>query len=188
MGGDKVDNKIKTVAFDLGGVLAYQDISLLTEEEKLLLQIYRKPSKVSNRELLEYAKKQMVEIFLKLYHLNDEAIPTLEMLKQEKIKSSIWTNNREEINAWFQNVNLYRYIKREDIINSFYLGCDKPKRDFYIHALWLLKNKPEEVFFLDDSEENILGAKECGILTQKYIENENLRQVVEKKLKGQLWT
>ena len=27
MGGDKVDNKIKTVAFDLGGVLAYQDIT-----------------------------------------------------------------------------------------------------------------------------------------------------------------
>lgn len=182
-----MDKKVKTIAFDLGGVLVYQDLSKLTEEELLLLQTFMNRNQVVDRELLEYAKSKIAEIYLKIHKLNSETIPTLEMLQQDKIKPSIWTNNIKEIDAWFEEVGLYRYIKKENIINSFYLGFDKPNINFYRNALLLLKNKPEDVLFFDDNYANILGARKCGICSREYDMRESLQETVETEIrKGRL--
>lgn len=175
---------IKTVAFDLGGVLAYQDLSELTEEEILLLKTFMNRNQVVNKEILEYAKSKITQIYLKIHKLNSETIPTLEMLQEEKVNLSIWTNNIKEIDAWFEQINLYRYIKRENIINSFYLGVDKPNIDFYRNALWLLKNNPEDVLFFDDNHANILGAKKCMIQAKEYDIKESLKKTVKKEIRG----
>lgn len=176
-------NKIKTVAFDLGGVLAYQDLSSLTEEELLLFKTYMNRKNIQNRELIEYARKRMPEIYLKIHRLTSDAVPTLEMLKDMKIKISIWTNNIKEIDNWFEEIGLYRYIKREDIINSFYIGSDKPNLEFYRRALELLKSIPQNVLFLDDKSQNIKSAEECGINGRLYETDENLQTVVENAIK-----
>lgn len=182
-----MDKKVKTVAFDLGGVLAYQDLSVLTEEELVLLQTFMNRNKDVNKEHLEYAKSKIAEIYLKIYRLNSETIPTLEMLKQQKIRPSIWTNNIKEIDAWFEEVGLYKYIKREDIINSIYLGVDKPNIGFYRKALWLLKNNPDDVLFLDDNRNNVLNAKKYGIIGKEYNMSESLEKTVETEIrKGRL--
>ena len=178
-----MNKKVKTVAFDLGGVLAYQDLSVLTEEELLLLHTFMNRNKDVNKELLEYAKSIISEIYLKIHRLNCEAISTLDMLQQDKIRPSIWTNNIKEIETWFEEVNLYRYIRRADVINSFYLGVDKPNLDFYRKALWFLKNNPNDVLFLDDSRSNILGAKKCGIMGKEYNMGESLEEIVKLEIR-----
>lgn len=178
-----MDKKVETVAFDLGGVLAYQDLSTLTEEELLLLRTFMNRNKGVNKDLLEYAKSRIAEIYLKIHRLNSQTIPTLEMLQQDKIRSSIWTNNIKEIDAWFEEVGLYRYIRKEDIINSFYLGFDKPNIDFYRNALLLLKNNSGNVLFLDDKEANILGARKLGINAKEYDMNESLVETVKTEIK-----
>lgn len=184
---DFMDKNVKTVAFDLGGVLAYQDLSKLTEEELFLLQTFMNRNQVVNRELLEYAKSKIAEIYLKIHKLNSETIQTLEMLQQDNIRPSIWTNNIKEIDAWFEEIGLYKYIRREDIINSIYLGFDKPNIDFYRNALLLLKNKPRDVLFFDDNHANILGARKCGISSKEYDMTKSLEETVETEIrKGRL--
>lgn len=178
-----MSNKVETVAFDLGGVLAYQDLSLLTDEELLLFKVYMNRNSIADKELVEYAKRKMPEIYLKIHKLSEEALTTLEMLRDSGVRSSIWTNNIGEIDNWLEQVGLYRLIRREDIINSFYIGSDKPSIEFYQKALFLLKNSPQEVLFLDDSLENIIGAKKCGIDGRLYKTSDSLEKIVETGIK-----
>jgi len=173
-----MNNRFNTVAFDLGGVLAYQDLSLLSDEELFLFEIFMKRRNIKDLELLRYANSRILDIYLKIHKLNIEAISTLEMLNDMKIKISIWTNNIKEIENWFEIVNLYRYISRENVINSFYLGVDKPDIEFYKRALHILKNNPNEVLFFDDSSKNIIEAKNIGIFARRYDFSENLRKNV----------
>lgn len=171
-------------AFDLGGVLAYQDFSKLTEEESYLFKAYmnRFNTPISD-ELLHYAKSKMRDIFVKVYVLNPSTIPTLEMLKDDEIKSSIWTNSTDDIEAWFESINLYNYIKRENIVNSYYLSANKPDRRFYEEALKIVGSRPSDVLFFDDSMPNIVVALNLGIRGRVYSMESDLKEVVRKEYK-----
>ncbi len=133
--------------------------------------------------LLEYAKQKISEIYLKIHKLNKEAISTLEMLQQEKVKSAIWTNNIREIDHWFDEINLYRYINRESIVNSYDLGVNKPNMKFYYAALNILKTNPQSILFLDDREENRIGARKCGIISTEYTMEQSLQKTVEREIR-----
>lgn len=175
---------IKTVAFDLGGVLAYQDHSALTEEELFLFKVYmHRNSNNAEKELVEYAKSKIGEIFVKMHKLNINTIQTLEMLKDANIKPSIWTNNIPEINLWFESINLYRYIKEEDVVNSFFLGADKPDLEFYRRALLQIKNNPQDVLFFDDNINNVIAAREVNIIGEEYNMQDNLLERVDTEIK-----
>ncbi len=174
--------EVKMVAFDLGGVLAYQDLSRLTQEELFLLRTYMNRDQISNKELLEYAKEQITEIYLKIHKLNPEAISTLKMLQEYKIRPSIWTNNIKEIVTWFEAIDIYKYVKKEDIVNSIYLGVNKPHLEFYQRALLLLKINPNDILFFDDNHLNIVGARICGINGIEYEMGESLKNKVKKKI------
>lgn len=175
--------KITKVAFDLGGVLAYRDLSVLTEEEKMLLNVYMNRRSINDKELIEYASTKIQEIYLKIHKLTPDAIPTLEMLRSEHLTPSIWTNNIREIDNWFEEIGLYRYIDRKDIINSFYIGCDKPNIEFYKRALEIVKKHNSEVLFIDDSEPNVEGAAICGIPSIVYDDHHSLIKTVEKGIR-----
>lgn len=176
--------EIKTIAFDLGGVLAYQDLTVLTDEEKLLFDIYQKyagKKRVSkdDREFLEYAKSRMLEITLKINKLNSETLAVLERLQSEKIRSSIWTNNTPYLNAWLEEVGILNFISLENVINSYYLGYDKPNRFFYINALEKIQTNASQVLFLDDSPKNLKGARNCGIECIQYNMDMDLKDTMD---------
>lgn len=177
--------KIDTVAFDLGGVLANQDKTKLTDEERYLFDVYMNRFKNPvSEELLRYAKSRMKEIMVKIYFLNKDAIETLEMLKSENINISIWTNSIEEINAWFESIDIYRYLKHEDIVNSYYLNVDKPKEEFYRKALEQIKKTNSQVFFFDDGYQNVIAARRCGINAwQHQMDNSLKKEVMESLLR-----
>ena len=176
--------EIKTVAFDVGGVLAYQNLSALTEEEQILFRIYMNRNHIQDPNLIEYASKRMPDIFLKIYKLSNSAMPTLEALKDMKKRLSIWTNNIGAIDGWFEHIGLYRYVKREDIINSFYIGVDKPNIEFYRIALKHLRSAPQNVLFLDDNSKNIRAAIRCGITGILYhMPPDNLKDIVIPEIK-----
>lgn len=176
-------NKISTVAFDLGGVLAYQDFSLLTEEEKQLFNIYMHRDSIIDMNLVMYAQTRMQEIYLKLHKLKKDSISTLEFLLDRRIRMSIWTNNIPEINAWLEEVGIYRFIDKLYVVNSYYLGTNKPSLDFYRSALKILKNSPTEVLFLDDSLKNVTGALNLGINSMQYEEKDSLLDAVNNAIR-----
>lgn len=171
------------IAFDLGGVLAYRDLSSLTDEERLLLEVYMNRQNETDKELVRYAQSKIQDIYIKIHRLRPEAIETLTMLKSEHLTPSIWTNNIREIDGWFESIGLYKYINRQDIINSFYIGCDKPNIEFYKKALAIVKKHNDEVLFIDDSRININGATASGIPSILYDEQGSLLDTVERGIK-----
>lgn len=130
----------------------------------------------------------MSDIYLKIHKLSKYTIPTLDMLKQERIGVSIWTNNNPYIVPWLHNSGLLEYLPEHLFINSFYLGYDKPDSEFYLACLNILEVLPSNVLFLDDSLKNVVGARNRGIDTILYDMSMNLFGVVtgairERKLK-----
>lgn len=179
-----LSTEIKTIAFDLGGVLACQDLTVLTDEEKILFDIYQKyagKKRVSkdDREFLEYAKSRMLDITLKINKLNSETLDVLKRLQVEKVRISIWTNNTPYLNAWLEEVGILKFIALENIINSYYLGYDKPNELFYINALKKLQIEASQVLFLDDSTKNIISARNCGIECVQYNMDMSLKDTID---------
>jgi putative hydrolase of the HAD superfamily len=60
---------------------------------------------------------------------------------------------------------------------SFELGCVKPQREIYDHALRGIGVPPDEVLFIDDRPENIKGAREAGLLAELYSTWEDFPQI-----------
>lgn len=173
--------EIKAVAFDLGGVLVNLDLSCLNAEELLLFNIGMGKAFTTDAALATYAREKMGDIFLKCYKLRSKAIDTLDMLKQEKMPISLWTNNFKELYFWLEEEGLLTYIPKENVINSFYVGYDKPDVRYYNFALRTLGSMPESVFFLDDSYANLIGARKCLIKAIEYHENDDLQKVVKER-------
>lgn len=166
-------DEIKMVAFDLGGVLAYRDLSVLSAEEQNLLLIYQKYMGIKDvnpkdKEFLEYAGSKMEEITRKIYKLNSETLDVLKMLYYNGIDISLWTNNTPYLNSSLEQVGILRYISLENVINSYYLGYDKPNKYFYLKALELLLIRASQILFVDDNRDNLISAKNCGIQTLEY--------------------
>lgn len=166
-------DEIKLVAFDLGGVLAYRDLSVLSAYEQNLLLFYQKYMGIKevnpkDKEFLEYARSKMEDITRKIYKLNSETLDVLKMLYHIGFDISLWTNNTPYLNSLLEQVGILRYISLENVINSYYLGYDKPNKYFYLKALELLHFRASQVLFVDDNRDNLISAKNCGIQVLKY--------------------
>lgn len=166
-------DEIKLVAFDLGGVLAYRDLSVLSAYEQNLLLFYQKYMGIKEvtpkyKEFLEYARSKVEEITRKIYKLNSETLDVLKMLYHNGFDISLWTNNTPYLNSSLEQVGILRYVPLENIINSYYLGYDKPNKHFYLKALELLHIRASQVLFVDDNRDNLISAKNCGIQVLEY--------------------
>lgn len=179
--------EIERIAFDLGGVLAHLDFSRLSREEIQLYYLYmNRFNKEISGEELEYIKRRLPDIIVKLYKLNDDVEETLEMLKDYKVKPSIWTNGIEEMNAWFESINLYRYMAYEDIINSYFINVDKPNGEFYEKALKIIRVRPSRVLFYDDKKENVDSACLLGIRGRQFDGSRSLKNTVKEDIERRM--
>jgi putative hydrolase of the HAD superfamily len=62
----------------------------------------------------------------------------------------------------------------EDKIFSFEVGAMKPDRKIYERAIAVSGKQAEALFFTDDREENIQGARQLGIRTHRFRSEEGL--------------
>lgn len=182
-----MQKEIKSVAFDLGGVLLFQDFSELTEEENFLFTFYMNRNKQEKmneyyqqfgeekaKKILEYAEEQMSVIYPKIHKPYKDTFQTLKVLKEEKITPSIWTNNIRVLSIVLEKLGFYDYIDPQHVINSIDFGYLKPSEGFYRYALQKTKQVPNEVLFIDDNLKNVEGAKKLNIHGMHYIETEEM--------------
>lgn len=183
---------LKIVAFDLGGVLAYQDDSRLNNHEKFLLKFYldKQYSKLKlqkeKQELVLETELKIDDIYSKLYALAPGSLDCLEFIKQSGYQASLWTNNRNAIKKWLINSGITHYIPQKYICNSCNMsnGTNKPDTKFYISALNQIQGLPYQVLFVDDDSKNIEGAKKIGIPSLLYQSTAtNLKESVKAKIK-----
>lgn len=175
---------IKTVAFDLGGVIAKQDWSKVTEREKALVKAYLnrfnpervkleaiKGGSVNPTEFLREAEASIDILFPKIHVLPEESKKALEVLKELKIAASLWTNNILSINKWFEMSGLYDYIDPAFICNSMEMedgSVDKPELEFYRRALRKLKQAEGQILYIDDTLKNVIAGLYMGIPSIQY--------------------
>ncbi len=164
-------SSIKSVAFDLGNVLATQNLDVLDIRERALLKAYLNrfnPARIQKEaaiagetdaeKFLKEAEASIDQIFPKIHVMSEQGMDAIKLVKEVGLQPSIWTNNIFAINKWFEEIGLYDHIDPKYICNSIAMGqgnSDKPDREFYRLALTQLRNDAREVLFIDDTLENV---------------------------------
>jgi HAD superfamily hydrolase (TIGR01509 family) len=99
-----------------------------------------------------------------MFELNVPLIPLLALLRAARYRLGILSNTCE---AHWQYIIDGRYRIIPDLFElsalSFRIGAMKPSPDIYRAAADLAKVAPEELFFLDDRQENVEGARKVGL-------------------------
>lgn len=68
----------------------------------------------------------------------------------------------------------YHLSQQFDVfLSSAVVGVCKPERAIYLHACKKIKSQPRTCLFMDDSEENIMGAQMVGMQTIHWLDKES---------------
>ena len=162
---------IKAVAFDLARVFIKVRNIELNPVEKSLSEVF--DYMVGNQSYWDWAKektglskKELEKIswdtINKIYELREPDI----FEKLPNLKFATASNHLSMIKDWLKLKGVYDkfycHIISEDI------RFMKPSREFYEILIKKLGEKPEDILFVDDKEENIEGAKRAGLKVLLY--------------------
>lgn len=164
---------IKVIAFDLVGVLVSEKDINLNETEDKLERLFG--SNISDEDYLNKGSKYERDK-IKLINLTKEIINKLYKVRfsnlfedikkiNNKVKIIIATNHVSYVKSYIKNNFDDKYL--DDIIISSEIHEIKPDKEFYRYILNKYNLMPQELLFLDDNENNILGAKSLEINTVK---------------------
>ncbi|MBQ8044267.1 MAG: HAD-IA family hydrolase [Clostridia bacterium] len=179
---------IKVIAFDLVGVLVRETDFPLSEIEAKIERLFG-PNK-SDKEFLDIVKENIIDtsdeeileivtqIINSIYAIKF-SLQDLKALKEEypNVKLVVATNHLSLVSDYIYNTfgNLFDKIYISANINAI-----KPDKEFYEHILKDLNISSQEMLFLDDSERNIIGAKQCSIPTIHVTKEINILNEIEK--------
>ena len=198
---------IKTILFDIGGVILYAEDSLnnvfeqwgkeygLSEGKAVEFHnIYIDRMLVGKISAAKFfslfkkkfklkgdVKKSWMRIALKDVRLNKELLRITDKLRNQynlALLSNV-TETRVAIDEYF---DMYSHFDKKFL--SYKLKLAKPSKNIYQHVLKALKVKPDEVLFIDDKEANLKTARALGIKCIQF--NNNAQLVTEFKRIGLL--
>ncbi len=196
---------MKTIFFDLGGVLVYFSHERMCEQvaaftglavdqiksfmfeqsvgEAYLLghitshQLHQKLSQISGKQLDFEA---MMHAIADIFYLNAEMIPLLESLKAQGKRLFLLSNTCEAhfeyIKKNFDFLNLF-----DEYILSYKIHLQKPDKQIYHFALKQAATPKEDCFYTDDLPEFIQSAREVGIDSHLFIGAKDLQLELNRK-------
>lgn len=172
---------IKAIAFDLVRVfIKVRDIKLNPTEKKLSETFdYKVGSQIYwnwAEDVTGLGRRQLEKIswdtINKLYEMREPDIFT----KLPELKFATVSNHLSMIKGWLRKEGIYDnffcHVVSEDI------HCMKPSSKFYEVLIEKLKEKPEDILFVDDKEDNIEGAKKAGLKTLCYDGKKSLSESI----------
>lgn len=205
-----MEQKIKAIIFDVGGVLRQADPSfkhpnvhafvakaLKTNLDQYFDSIdtaYAKSieGKVSEKQALrimaknlkttpEKLKRLYLKTYKKYYILNKKLLEYAYQKKKQRYKIAILSDQ-----WWLSKTALFPkefYTKFDVTVVSCDVGVRKPNPKIYKLTLKKLRLKPGETLFLDNQRWNIKPAKKLGMKTVLFKNNGSAIREIEKKLK-----
>ncbi|REJ70142.1 MAG: HAD family phosphatase [Planctomycetota bacterium] len=99
-----------------------------------------------------------------IFHVNVPMLPLLSQLRRSGRRMGVLSNTSES--HWkFITDGRYRILPNyfEIAILSYEVGAMKPDAKIYAAAAEAVGVPPEKIFFMDDREENVVGAREFGL-------------------------
>ena len=178
--------RIKAIAFDLGGVLIKENNYSLWEIAQIL---EKKFGKINNdKEYYERATKETNLSEKEVRKVVEKTIENIYDLREPEIfnslpniKLAIASNHLSTIWKWIDKI--WIRPKFDCILISGNIGIEKPHREFYERLILELKEKPENILFIDDNVENIKGAEAVWLRTLHYDRLKNLTVEVLNRLR-----
>ena len=169
---------IKNIIFDLGGVIINLDLSLTISKFNLKSQvpfesIYSQANQIELFNEFDKGTISSEQFFkeLKIKMLKDVPEKRLDLLVRAKqnYNTFLLSNTCEpHIEAFEQKLHLDHGVKNfNDYFDKTYYSCRigmrKPDRNIFELVLAENDLDPKETIFIDDSEQHVKGAGECGI-------------------------
>ena len=155
---------IKVIAFDFVGVLVNEKDTNLSPVEEQLERMFGPNTNDTN--YLTAAQKIIN---------NESAVITI---TKSLIKIIVATNHLSFVRNFIEDNFNTNYL--DDIIISAEINKIKPNADFYKYILNKYNISAEELLFLDDNNDNIIGANKLNMNTIKVTKNTNLFSEITK--------
>lgn len=105
--------------------------------------------------------------------VDPEILQLAAALRETGIVTAILTNGTDTIPAEAVELGLVRHF--DPIFNSAAIGYIKPDERVFLHVLDRLGLEAQEVFFTDDSERKLHGARACGMHAHHFAGIDRLR-------------
>lgn len=185
----------KLYIFDMGGVLCcdFNDIPVIsnylgiTEENFFIYsgENFREllDGKIDSNEFwvrfsLRYGKKIKEELFGKYF--NPGIIrETKDIIKQLKNDSRVVCGTNTIDSHYYYLLNQGSYDIFDEVYASNLMGISKPDPDFYRYISKKEGIEPENIIFVDDTEENIISAQKIGINSILFTDSDSLKQQIK---------
>lgn len=193
---------IKTIIFDLGGVIVSQEVERLDdtmadyldvnpEELKGVTAGYKHDlskgkiglSDVYSHVLERFHKTNAVdevvgkhlEIFGNILHeLNEEILDLVKRLRERSYTVVCLVNAERDVVPLVRKRGLYDHFEKAYISPD--MGMAKPDAEIFLAALEDLGCRPEDALFIDDKLENVEGARKLGMKAIHYHEGMDLEK------------
>ncbi|WZL80610.1 HAD family phosphatase [Vallitaleaceae bacterium 9-2] len=194
--------KIQCIIFDFGGVIGYphdkERVKTMAELVQMKVEDFEE-AYFYHRTAYDEGLINKEEYWQRISGKDLDSV-TLEALVTEDYHS--WTRINQKVVelikrlrttvghvALLSNINMEakRYIQEElklfEIFHSTYCSCDlklmKPHREIYDYVIHSLQVPAEECVFIDDTKENIAGAKKAGLHGIVFDNYEQLKTALE---------
>ena len=191
---------LPVIIFDLGGVLIniryHRFIETLgldhsVDEAKLLQMLtpdghLYESGKISTKDFftrlnqhfnMKYDEKQLHRAWYAILAEEIDGMRTLvEQLSQRQPLYLLSNTNElhfEYAKKKYPVLNLFKHH-----FVSYKIGAMKPSPQIYHHVVQFLRRKPEELFFCDDTEKNVVGARNIGIQSMQFTGVDTLKKTL----------
>jgi epoxide hydrolase-like predicted phosphatase len=193
------NHKIKTIAFDYGGVIKINERSLSTdicdylkiskeewEKEYFLVNYLANVKNISFNDLFaivvskfddsDKTKKYILDLIesnKSKWHLNDELINIIKDLKKRNYKIALLSNNSIEFRQKLVENEIINIF--DEIIISAEVGWQKPQPEIFEILFKKLGVNANEVIFIDDTLRSLENADKIGYTPILFKDNKSLK-------------
>ncbi|MFX0199267.1 MAG: HAD family hydrolase [Candidatus Hodarchaeota archaeon] len=181
--------------FDMGGVVArntdvfpkvlgYLDITreeFLTFAEENVEKLFQ--GKISADEFWarfsqRYGRKVEEELFGRFFHSSPDQ-EVMDLIKQLKGSSRVVCGTNTIDPHYDYHLSRGHYDVFDAVFASNKIGLSKPNPEFYRYILENEGVRPENAFFVDDTEANVLTARKMGISASLFTDPKSLSREIE---------
>ena len=103
---------------------------------------------------------------LKGFTLREWMLDVIRLLRSQGIRLAILSDQTNWLDELERKTGIFHLF--EQVFNSYHVGKTKMEKGLFLDVLEIMRLKPSDVLFVDDSEGHVNRAREVGLITIHY--------------------